>query len=411
MACPPEIRQLCLVLTADCNLTCSYCYQNARKPSSMSWETVRASIDLLADASDADLEITLTGGEPLLEFGLVRRAVGYALALSSDGRRISFRVLTNGLLISDEVAEFLAAHDVAVQLSFDGSVDAQELRCPGSFATLDALLRRLRTRWPEYFDRLVAVNVTLTPATVPTLAASIDHLISTGVGAITVQPSITPCPDWRPEAIDTLDEQFARVFERSLRLLEETGRVPVAALSGSAAGPSRRVDCLMCGIAPVECPTVDVDGTVYACSAFAESYQKMGTPLLLEAARATRLGRLSDADFGDRRRAFESGVTRLPLFVRGPDKRSSYGRCAECEYRNACFVCPASIAHGGSDANRVPDFYCAWNRVTLKYRGRFPLKPAGQAILPIAALAAERDKWRAIADALAARSRAPEGEH
>jgi hypothetical protein len=80
---------------------------------------------------------------------------------------------------------------------------------------------------------------------------------------------------------------------------------------------------------------------------------------------ASRLGGLPDA-------AHLAGIFRPQ---RG--KRSSLGRCATCRHAGACFICPIACAKNpdSGDAVRVPDFQCAFNRVALDYRRRFPLQP------------------------------------
>ena len=57
-------------------------------------------------------------------------------------------------------------------------------------------------------------------------------------------------------------------------------------------------------------------------------------------------------------------------------KRSGCGRCATCAHAEACFVCPIACAKNpdSADANRIPDFQCAFNRIALEYRRQFPLQ-------------------------------------
>ena len=79
-----RVSTLYLLLTARCNLRCRYCYQNAKTDARLQWDAVRAGIDLLCENSLFPGTIMFSGGEPMLEFGLVRRAVEYGESLDPE---------------------------------------------------------------------------------------------------------------------------------------------------------------------------------------------------------------------------------------------------------------------------------------------------------------------------------------
>jgi hypothetical protein len=64
-------------------------------------------------------------------------------------------------------------------------------------------------------------------------------------------------------------------------------------------------------------------------------------------------------------------------------RHSSYRRCADCEYLGRCRICPLANAHETSrgDPDRVPDFLCAFNQVSLAHRDRFPCQPSDHDLL------------------------------
>jgi len=55
-------------------------------------------------------------------------------------------------------------------------------------------------------------------------------------------------------------------------------------------------------------------------------------------------------------------------------KHSGRRRCADCRYGASCHICPVAIAHAGPDPHLVPEFLCAFRRVSLEYRERFPVQ-------------------------------------
>ncbi|GAB6266584.1 MAG: radical SAM protein [Methanothrix sp.] len=108
---------LALSVTSDCNLRCSYCYARGGESSaSMGWITARRAIDVMAECFDG-FKIQFTGGEPLLNFGLIERAVDY---LDEMGLQVPCQVQTNATLITPDVAGRLQSLKIGVGVSLDG---------------------------------------------------------------------------------------------------------------------------------------------------------------------------------------------------------------------------------------------------------------------------------------------------
>jgi len=172
MTSTERLRYINLVLTAECNLRCGYCYQNAKKPLRMPWETLRAALDLALGSAGFEVGVYFLGGEPLLEFPAIRRAVEYLEKNRPRGRRFSYGISTNGTLWTDEICAFLIDNRFETQISFDGVPDAQKSRGEETFDVLDRLLDRLREEHPSFYRRSVRVAVTTSPETMPHLAES-----------------------------------------------------------------------------------------------------------------------------------------------------------------------------------------------------------------------------------------------
>lgn len=121
----PLLTDLSLDLAGSCNLDCVYCFEKdiGSRLGPMSFDTARAGVDLLlAHAGDGDhVALHFGSGEPLLNFKLLQDVVSYAhdraLAL---GKRVDFHLTTNGTLVTEEKADFLAAHPFFVRMSLDG---------------------------------------------------------------------------------------------------------------------------------------------------------------------------------------------------------------------------------------------------------------------------------------------------
>ena len=366
-----------VVVTADCNLRCAYCYQDAKQPRQMPWPTMSQAVDLLSSTKRRRGDVTFLGGEPLLGYPLIVRAVGRLGRRLPPERRPEYVIATNGLLLTERRLAFLERHRFSIQLSFDGVAPAQNLRSPGSFTILDGLLDRLRLRHRAYFRRSVMVAVTVTAPAIPHLADSFEYLLAKGVRDIAIGPAMGHARLSKAQA-DELDRQFGRIYRRSLRHYRETGTVPLRLLRKRAAAPRKAAEReWACAAALGRDLVVDVDGEVYSCALLIRSCQRVARPALARRLAAMSLGPVTDLQGLRQRRARLPDAARAArIFGPGSRKRSGLGRCAACRYAAACFVCPVACAKNpdSADGTRIPDFQCAFNRVALEYRRRFPMQ-------------------------------------
>jgi len=374
MASLTEIDSLVLLLTAQCNLRCSYCYQNAKKSRRMSWRTLGAAVDLALRSRRPEVELLFMGGEPLLEFPAIQRAVAYARRRCPPDKRLRFAISTNGTLITNEIAAFLAENGFRTQLSFDGIPAAQDLRSKGTFGVLDRLLGRLRRDHPEFFSHRFRVSITLTPPGIGHLARSFDYFLARGVRHVAIAPAMVPDSSLAEERREKLDEQFFKICESSLRHFARKGEVPLQMFRKDAVTkPRRRRDDTMCGVMSGRNPAVDVNGQVLACALFAESFQRYRSPLLMSRLQPLRLGHVADRELPERFSRLAQAARQAAIFDHREKKYSSLGRCRDCRYIEGCSICPVSIFcdPANTDPDRVPDFTCAFNQTLLKYRARF----------------------------------------
>ena len=377
------ISALTLVLTADCNLRCGYCYANSKRRLHMDWPTLRAALDFGLERGRPGVKLIFSGGEPLLRFPMIERAVAYVNDRAPSHMQPEFVLLTNGTLLDDGNIRFLKKNRFDVQLSFDGVAKTQSLRGDGTFDELDRLLTTLALRHRGFFRRL-KVSMTVTPGTVGCMADSVRYFLGKGVERLAIAPSLTDCSGWRPDRHVELKREFARISRASLSHYRRTGKIPVLLFRGRDDGRNPAglrfawipgLSMSMCGIVRGEKLAVDVDGEVSACVTLVGSYQRFGSALLRDAARAARLGNVRSRSFGeklagrrerdtDRARSVLSAGPGCPeIFAAKEDKRSSYRSCRECRYFTLCLVCPVSIAHakGRRNPRRIPDFGCAFS--------------------------------------------------
>ena len=121
------VKALCLHVAHTCNLNCSYCFASQGKYQGdralMSYETGKAALDFLIKNSGTrhNLEVDFFGGEPLMNWDVVKKLVEYARSIEKAfNKNFRFTLTTNGILIDDEVIEFCNKEMSNVVLSLDG---------------------------------------------------------------------------------------------------------------------------------------------------------------------------------------------------------------------------------------------------------------------------------------------------
>lgn len=121
------VKALCLHVAHTCNLTCSYCFAGQGKyhgdRAVMSYEVGKQALDFLVKNSGTrkNLEVDFFGGEPLMNFQVVKDLVKYARSIEKEaGKNFRFTLTTNGMLINDDVIEFANKEMSNVVLSLDG---------------------------------------------------------------------------------------------------------------------------------------------------------------------------------------------------------------------------------------------------------------------------------------------------
>ena len=127
------IKALCLHVAHTCNLNCAYCFASQGKYNGeravMSFEVGKQALDFLVKHSGKrhNLEVDFFGGEPLMNFQVVKDLVAYARSIEKEaGKNFRFTLTTNGMLIDDEVIDFANREMSNVVLSLDGRKEVHD---------------------------------------------------------------------------------------------------------------------------------------------------------------------------------------------------------------------------------------------------------------------------------------------
>ncbi|MGN0642954.1 MAG: thioether cross-link-forming SCIFF peptide maturase [Huintestinicola sp.] len=127
------VKAMCLLVAMDCNLRCEYCfastgdYSLGRKV--MSFETGKAALDFLLENSGdrENLEVDFFGGEPLMNWDVVKRLVEYGRSKEAEYKKhFRFTITTNGMLLDDEKMDFINKEMSNVVMSVDGRKEVND---------------------------------------------------------------------------------------------------------------------------------------------------------------------------------------------------------------------------------------------------------------------------------------------
>lgn len=163
-----KVDKITLQVTQNCNLRCSYCIysensnfgQRTHSHKAMSLDTAKRALDFYRNnAADTDLiGIGFYGGEPLLEFDLIKSVVAYAQEIF-EGKEISFSITTNATLLSEAVIDFLLKYNFKILISIDGPEKVQNKNRrfkdgSGSYKLVMKNISRLYDKDPDKLSRL-----------------------------------------------------------------------------------------------------------------------------------------------------------------------------------------------------------------------------------------------------------------
>ncbi len=168
------IKAMCLHVAHDCNLRCEYCtysgryYTRTHSPERMSEDLAFEAIDFLVKHSKERKSVVVGfyGGEPLLEFDLIRKVVEYTENFYAE-KIFQFTITTNGVLLSEDVVAYLKSKNFNLMISLDGPKELHNKYRrfsdeKGSFDLIYENLKNAKNNHREYFQ-VLKTNTVLTP--------------------------------------------------------------------------------------------------------------------------------------------------------------------------------------------------------------------------------------------------------
>lgn len=229
---PTVVKALCLHIAHDCNLACRYCFAEEGeyhgRRALMSFEVGKKALDFLIanSGSRKNLEVDFFGGEPLMNWQVVKDLVAYGREQEKiHNKNFRFTLTTNGVLVDDEVMEFCNREMGNVVMSIDGRKEIHDYMRPfrkgaGSY---DLIVPKFQ-KWAEsrnqdkYYARGTFTHHNLD------FSKDVLHLADLGFKQISVEPVVAPADaDYalQPEDLPKIFEEYDNLAKEMVKRKKE----------------------------------------------------------------------------------------------------------------------------------------------------------------------------------------------
>jgi len=218
------VKALCLHVAHTCNLNCSYCFASQGKyhgdRAVMSYEVGKQALDFLMENSGTrrNLEVDFFGGEPLMNFQVVKDLVAYARSVEKEkGKNFRFTLTTNGVLVDDDVIQWANRECSNVVLSLDGRKEIHD-RFRVDYAG-NGSWEKIVPKFQKFVEarggKAYYMRGTFTHAN-PDFLKDIQAMLDLGFNELSMEPVV--CAEGDPSALT--QEDMAIVMDQYEKLAE-----------------------------------------------------------------------------------------------------------------------------------------------------------------------------------------------
>ncbi|SDD70515.1 His-Xaa-Ser system radical SAM maturase HxsB [Sporomusa acidovorans] len=180
-----------IVVTARCNFICDYCHASSasleQQRVDMTWQVAKKTVDLIFSSPSPVLKIEFQGGEPLLNWPIIKAIVQYSKFLNRFAKRqLEFVICTNLTLLTDEMIAFIKKHELIISTSLDGPKHIQDChrKTREGFSGYDAFRKNLQRLREAIGSEASSALLTITRTSLSKLPEVIDHYLELGFDGV-----------------------------------------------------------------------------------------------------------------------------------------------------------------------------------------------------------------------------------
>lgn len=213
-----------VVITMRCNCLCRYCHASSvdysNKEYDMSWETAKKTIDMIFQTPSNDIKIEYQGGEPLLNWDILKQSILYAEFLNKIAKKnLGFVICTNLMQITDEQINFCKKHNVEISTSLDGTKELHDCNRQSRICTsaYDAFVKNTKRVKSALGNNSVSPLLTISRANLNRLTDVIDEYIKQGYNRIFLR-ALNPYGNavQNKEELSYTTEEFIEAYKKAL---------------------------------------------------------------------------------------------------------------------------------------------------------------------------------------------------
>jgi len=297
-----KIFTLHFLITEQCNLSCEYCYRDKGAEATLTSHALKSSYDSVIQKLPADTHINIVfmGGEPFKAFDVLRDGITY-MRTHSYGRKVSFKIITNGTLVHEDIQHWILENneDVGIGLSLDGPPDIQDRFRTQSSQQIDI----------SFFKTLTNLEI-LSVVHPESLETFSDNMIYLSKFGFPVKATYADGVDWKPiRDLPILEKELSKLAHY---YIENPNIYPINFLAIATSA----LDCPPEKCLPGETSmAVDAHGEWYACHRCSPYYN--------------------------------NGNWKIPsdlISLSGITLSTLASECTQCVGKNLCQICRATIA-------------------------------------------------------------------
>ncbi|MCF8315083.1 MAG: His-Xaa-Ser system radical SAM maturase HxsB [Ignavibacteriales bacterium] len=327
-------------VTQNCNLNCVYCQvtsnMNTHKNTLMTKEIARKSVDIALESPSHFLAFEFQGGEPLLNFPVIKEIVNYAKKRNNK-KKIEYRLVTNLTLMTDEILDFIEENKISISISLDGDEYIQNMNRPykngkGSFEKVIYWIEKIRNRK----NIIISALPTITKESLSRIDELLETYISLGFKNIFIR-SLSPfgsaTANW--DNIGYSASEFSLFYEKILDKIISYNTDEIVVTENYAAMVLEKIlnktavnfmDLRSpCG-AGIGQIAYNWDGNIYTCDE--------GRMLSVEGDQTFKIGNISEDNY-------QSCMQNENLeYVLSASVLDSVIECSDCVYSPICGICP-----------------------------------------------------------------------
>ena len=254
-----------MLLTNDCNLACSYCFESNKgkdyMPKEMALDILKATYNPV-DPMAGIFTLNMFGGEPLMNWDTFKAVCDYVL---ENNLKIRITATTNLTLLTDEMIDYIDELSIPVLVSVDGIKEVHDKHRCNSFDKVIENMKKLIDRDLGY---LIEARMTVAPDTAKYMYESVKMLVDLGINNIANVPASDL--DWDAQSIQDYKDNYEKILDMYIDILnDETNKRNISLYKvdqalNLALEPIKE-DTSMCNIGNPRWVIVDWKGDIWPC--------------------------------------------------------------------------------------------------------------------------------------------------